>query len=115
MSHPPANWDTDAFAERIVREVIRRLLAMEAQGAGSHRSPGAAAGAFAHRVAAAPHRISEKLVTAATLESIPTGTTELILPSRTVVTPLARDEAKAKGIRLTRSEQSQPPNPGTPR
>jgi hypothetical protein len=109
MSHLPAQPSTDAFIERIVREVIRRLLAMEPQQRGGHaqRQSGTGFGtAFSAPIATAPHTISDKLITAATLETIPLGTNEIMIPNRAVVTPLARDEAKSKGIRLVRSESS---------
>ncbi len=102
MSSSPAEWNIDAFTERIVREVIRRLLAMEAQQGGTHRLAGTGDNRFSAPVVIPPHSISAKLITAATLESVPAGTTEVLIPARAVVTPLAHDEAKAKGIRLTR-------------
>ncbi len=112
MSHPPANWNTDAFIERIVREVIRRLLAMEASSPTALKTAGRSANVFADPVVSRPHSISAKLITTATLESVPTGTTEVLIVSRAVVTPLARDEAKSKGIRLTRSDHLKEHKPG---
>ncbi len=113
MNHTPANSPTDAFIERIVREVIRRLLAMQAQQGGTHRLHGSTAAVSATTISA-PHPVSQKLITAATLETIPIGTTEVLIPNRAVVTPLARDEAKIKGIRLTRAEPTHASQPGTP-
>ncbi len=100
MSSFPADWNPDEFTERIVREVIRRLLAMEAQQGGAHQLAGS--NRSTAPVVRPPHPLQDKLITAATLESVPAGTSEVLIPARAVVTPLARDEAKAKGLRLTR-------------
>lgn len=103
MSGLPTDTNTDELIERIVREVIRRLLAMGLPPA----TPGSTLGATP---TAAPARfsITDKLVTTKTLEAIPAGVVELIIPAKSIVTPLARDEAKAKGMRLTRSGDGVP-------
>jgi hypothetical protein len=103
MSGLPTDTNTDELIERIVREVIRRLLAMGLPPA----TPGSTLGATP---TAAPARfsITDKLVTTKTLEAIPAGVVELIIPAKSIVTPLARDEAKAKGMRLTRSGDGGP-------
>jgi hypothetical protein len=103
MSGLPTDTNTDELIERIVREVIRRLLAMGLPPA----TPGSTLGATP---TAAPVRfsITDKLVTTKTLEAIPAGVVELIIPAKSIVTPLARDEAKAKGMRLTRSGDGGP-------
>ena len=108
MSQTAAEPDIDAFTERVVREVIRRLLAMDRQGHFARQPQGADARGTANAPAAAPHRISAKLITAASLETLPPGTTEVVIPRRAVVTPLARDEAKLLGILLTRSDAPDP-------
>jgi len=97
MSGLPTDTNTDELIERIVREVIRRLLAMGLPPATPGSTPGSTP-------TAAPVRfsITDKLVTTKTLEAIPAGVVELIIPDKSIVTPLARDEAKAKGMRLTR-------------
>lgn len=103
MSGLPTDTNTDELVERIVREVIRRLLAMGLPPA----TPGSTLGATP---TAAPARfsITDKLVTTKTLEAIPAGVVEVIIPAKSIVTPLARDEAKAKGMRLTRSGDGGP-------
>ena len=82
MSSP----DLDQFIDRIVREVIRRLRAEE-QRSGS---------------AGSPFVLRERLITAASIESIPSGTREVSIAARAVLTPLARDEARDRGIHITR-------------
>jgi len=107
MSGLPTDTNTDELIERIVREVIRRLLAMGLPPATPGSTPGSTLGATP---TAAPVRfsITDKLVTTKTLEAIPAGVVELIIPAKSIVTPLARDEAKAKGMRLTRSGDGVP-------
>jgi hypothetical protein len=103
MSGLPTDTNTDELIERIVREVVRRLLAMGLPPATPGSTPGSTP-------TAAPVRfsITDKLVTTKTLEAIPAGVVELIIPAKSIVTPLARDEAKAKGMRLTRSGDGGP-------
>ena len=107
MSGLPTDTNTDELIERIVREVIRRLLAMGLPPATPGSTPGSTLGATP---TAAPVRfsITDKLVTTKTLEAIPAGVVEVIIPAKSIVTPLARDEAKAKGMRLTRSGDGVP-------
>jgi hypothetical protein len=107
MSGLPTDTNTDELIERIVREVIRRLLAMGLPPATPGSTLGSTLGATP---TAAPVRfsITDKLVTTKTLEAIPAGVVELIIPAKSIVTPLARDEAKAKGMRLTRSGDGVP-------
>jgi hypothetical protein len=107
MSGLPTDTNTDELIERIVREVIRRLLAMGLPPATPGSTLGSTLGATP---TAAPARfsITDKLVTTKTLEAIPAGVVELIIPAKSIVTPLARDEAKAKGMRLTRSGDGVP-------
>lgn len=112
MTQPPASPSSEEFVERIVREVIRRLLAMNAQVAlASTSAP------RGNPLSSAPlitsQTVSAKLITVATLEALPKGTTEALIPARAVVTPLARDEAKSMGIRLTRVAADSPNTPGT--
>ncbi len=107
MSGLPTDTNTDELIERIVREVIRRLLAMGLPPATPGSTLGSTLGATP---TAAPARfsITDKLVTTKTLEAIPAGVVEVIIPAKSIVTPLARDEAKAKGMRLTRSGDGGP-------
>lgn len=103
MTGLPTDTNTDELIERIVREVIRRLLAMGPPPA----TPGSTLGVTP---TAAPLRftLADKLVTTKTLEAIPAGVVEVVIPAKSIVTPLARDEAKTKGIRLTRSGDGGP-------
>jgi hypothetical protein len=107
MNQPPVPFDPNAYVEQIVQEVIRRLLAMQAQGPmgtvpasqGMAAKPAAVAKSFT---------VSDKLITVATLDRLPAGTTEVTLAARAVVTPLARDEARDRGIRLNRNPSTIP-------
>ena len=99
MSGLPSDTNIDELVERIVREVIRRLLAMGTPATIPGSTPTAAPVRFT---------IADKLVTTKTLEAIPAGVVEVIIPAKSIVTPLARDEAKAKGMRLTRSGDGGP-------
>jgi hypothetical protein len=97
MSSSPS---LDDFIERIVREVIRRLQAMDAT------KPEVA------QPKAAPVTgelvLSERLVTAATILGVPKGTTKVVIAKRAILTPLARDEARDRGIKIDRAEKGQP-------
>jgi hypothetical protein len=92
------NLRSDAeLIEWIVREVIRRLTD------GGHpivsTSPGdkkTAANAPANHAL----RLSERLVTLATLDGRLSGVSRVIVPMRAVVTPAVRDELRRKNIRL---------------
>ena len=97
----PSPTGHDELIERIVREVIRRLLAMGGPPIGGNAFGGTASGPTGG-LAPVPYVITTRLITAATLESIPTGTTEVHIPAKAVLTPLARDEAKLLGIRFHR-------------
>jgi hypothetical protein len=50
--------------------------------------------------------IADKLITAATLENLPPGTDEVRIGLRAIVTPLARDDARDRSIRIVRTEAS---------
>jgi hypothetical protein len=111
MNQPPVPFDPNAYVERIVQEVIRRLLAMQAQGG---MAPGVGTVPASPGMAAKPAMVaksvtvSDKLITVATLDRLPAGTTEVTLAARAVVTPLARDEARDRGIRLNRNPSTIP-------
>lgn len=94
----------DAFIERIVQEVIRRLMAMQRQGVdtGFAKTSETSNRFSASKPAAVS--IADKLITAATLEKLPAGTEEVLIATRAIVTPLARDEARDRAIRLIRTE-----------
>lgn len=122
MNQSPVPFDPNAYVERIVQEVIRRLLAMQAQGGGT--TGGNSRGVVARRVNpfaggqasnATPVTVSEKLITVATLDRLPVGTTEVTVAARAVVTPLARDEARDRGIRLNRNPTTIPKTTGVTR
>ncbi len=86
----------DEFVERIVREVIRRLLAQEPQSRQEHGATRADAAAV----------LSQRVITAASIEAVPTGTREIMIAARAILTPLARDEARDRGIRIIRQSQT---------
>ncbi len=76
----------DEFIERIVREVIRRLHLesnIQTQTTGDHF-------------------VSERLITAATIAAIPQKTLSITVAAKAIVTPLARDEARDRGIKIER-------------
>lgn len=110
MTFPPTAPSTDEFVERIVREVVRRLLAMNAQVAMSS-SLAATGNPLSSAPVVTTQTVTAKLITVATLTALPRGTTEALIPERAVVTPLARDEAKLMGIRLTRVAANGGPAP----
>lgn len=76
--------------DRIVREVIRRLLEMEAGADGKQNG--------------AELRLSEKLVTLETLRGRLSGVQRIIVARRAVVTPAVRDELKDNCVELVRNE-----------
>lgn len=80
----------DEFVERIVREVIRRLRAQE-KGV---------------RSADSAVVLSQRVITAASIETVPTGTREITIAARAILTPLARDDARDRGIRIIRQSQT---------
>ena len=86
--------DVDAaLFEKIVEEVIRRLL-----------KRGVVVG---HNLPAAEPtqnlEINDKLVTLATLQDRLNGVAKLLVPRRAVVTPAVKDELKDRGIELLRT------------
>jgi len=81
-----------AMFERIVQEVIRRLL---------ERGVGVADAAAASEPAATLE-IKDKLVTLATLRERLTGVGKVLVGPRAVVTPAVFDELKTRGIQLLR-------------
>lgn len=101
-SSPPTS--QDALIERIVQEVIRRLMTMQRQGADTGFAKTAESSNRFGTPKPAAVSIPDKLITAATLENLPLGTEEVLIAPRAVVTPLARDEARDRAIRLTRTE-----------
>lgn len=76
----------DEFIERIVREVIRRLRAHQQS----------------EQKAEATVVLTQRLITAASIEIIPTGTRKITIAARAVLTPLARDEARDRGMVIVR-------------
>lgn len=82
----------DAFIEQIVREVIRRLRAEEAKRCEGGKE----------KQIAVAHHLSDKLITAASIAAIPQGTSEITIMTRAILTPLARDDARDRGIRIVR-------------
>ena len=97
MSSSPS---LDDFIERIVREVIRRLQAMDAK---KPEAPKPAAAPVVEGLV-----LSDRLITAATILGVPKGTTKVVIASRAILTPLARDEARDRGIKIDRADKGQP-------
>lgn len=94
MTNPRSDVDLIEF---IVREVIRRLTA------GGHQVVSGRSSDAAHGTNAPLQRdlrLSERLVTLATLDGRLAGVSRVIVPIRAVVTPAVRDELKRKNIRL---------------
>lgn len=79
---------SDEDIERIVREVIQRLMS-----AGVQVAP--------QRVAL---ELDERLITTAQLEGKLDGIGQLIVPRKAIVTPLVRDELKDKNVELIRKD-----------
>lgn len=77
------------FIERIVQEVIRRLLKQGLVG-------GAAAGGETELA------VSDKVVTLATLDGRLAGVKRLVVGGRSIVTPAVKDELKDRSIELVR-------------
>ena len=77
------------FIERIVQEVIRRLLKQGPAG-------GATAGGETELA------VSDKVVTLATLDGRLTGVKRLVVGGRSIVTPAVKDELKGRSIELIR-------------
>jgi len=110
MNPTPTPSSQDAFVERIVQEVIRRLLAMQLRGSQLMQNSVTESAVSASQVqpvannsSPAPFTISDKLITAKTLEQLPPGSIEVLIAPRAIVTPLAKDEARERGIRLIRN------------
>jgi hypothetical protein len=110
MTPTPTPSSQDAFVERIVQEVIRRLLAMQLRGSQLAQTSPAETAMFVSQVQPAtshtppaPFSIGDKLITTKTLEQLPPGSFEVLIAPRAIVTPLAKDEARERGIRLIRN------------
>ncbi|MBC7818997.1 MAG: hypothetical protein IAG10_19075 [Planctomycetaceae bacterium] len=76
---------SDIDVEYIIREVIRRLMAMANEPS---RNDGQAV------------RLTQRLVTMATLEGRLANAKRLIVPKNALVTPLVKDELKSRKIIL---------------
>jgi hypothetical protein len=76
---------TDSDIEFIVREVIRRITAMASEPA---RNDGATV------------KLTERLVTMATLDGRLANATRLIVAKKAIVTPLVKDELRSRKISL---------------
>ena len=79
---------TEAEIERIVQEVIRRLLSLGVRVASSQPTSLA---------------ISDRVITLATIEGRLEGISQLVVQSKAVVTPSVKDELRQKKIELVRS------------
>jgi hypothetical protein len=91
----PDSSQLDEFIERIVREVIRRLRAEEARGvvAAMNQEP----------KVDKTHLLTERLITASLINALPAGTSEVTIEAKAILTPLAKDEARDRGVRIVRS------------
>lgn len=107
--------DSSADLERFARELLSRAASpdfVERVLAGRHRFALAGAGAGrsapARLVAGAPPlagpRLDKTLVTERDIVALDRATRALSLPTRARLTPLAKDEARRRGIRIHRSE-----------
>jgi hypothetical protein len=90
--------------ERVIAEVVRRLTVSAASPAA--QSPTASPAATAAHVSPATLHVSERLVTMATLDGRLATATQLIVPSRAIVTPQVRDELKKRKIELVRCDRT---------
>jgi len=99
----------------IVREVLRRI---RADLGPQHAAAAAAAALPAAKAAAAPiaaaagFQLAEKLVTAASLATIPAGTKTVMLRHDALITPSGRDAARAAGCTLLRNAKGAQSMPG---
>ena len=84
---------TEEQVAAIVLEVIRRLRLLE-------NDQGVAVGERSSTTAELT--ITDKLITARTIENRLTGISRLLIPSRAVVTPAVKDELKKHQIELVR-------------
>ncbi len=86
---------------KVTREVIARLL-QTSRGTPSFADSGQDIPSKTNRTAAS---MPDRVVTSDTISRLPPGTGELFVPEAAVITPSARDEARARGIAI---------NSGTP-
>jgi hypothetical protein len=102
----------------IVREVLRRIRTdLQPAVAAAPAAPAAlalpAAQAAAAPIAAAGvFQLAEKLVTAATLATIPAGTKTVMLRHDALITPSGRDAARAAGCTFLRTAKGAQATPG---
>lgn len=90
-----ATFDPDMIAA-IAREVIARLGTMSPPQTESPASP-------------TQVFLDSRIITASTLEQISGNPSQLSVPANALITPAARDEARRRGISLTRSADPQQP------
>ena len=101
----------------IVREVLRRIRG-DLQPAGATPVASTALVLPAAKAAAAPiaaagvFQLAEKLVTAASLATIPAGTKTVMLRHDALITPSGRDAARAAGCTLLRTAKGAQVTPG---
>ena len=91
-----ARFDAD-FVERIVREVIRRLLERGVTVAPAGRAAVASSGST-------ELALTGKLVTMETVRDRLAGVLRVTVARTTIVTPAVRDELKKRKIELTRQD-----------
>lgn len=90
--------------ERVIAEVVRRLTATAASkvSALSERANSSPAVSPSSTTL----QVTERLVTMATLDGRLATATQLIVPSRAIVTPQVRDELKKRKIELVRCDRT---------
>jgi hypothetical protein len=102
----------------IVREVLRRIRTDLQPAVATPPAAPAALALPAAQAAAAPIaaagvvQLAEKLVTAATLATIPAGTKTVMLRHDALITPSGRDAARAAGCTLLRTAKGAQATPG---
>ncbi|MFM8733589.1 MAG: hypothetical protein ACKOC8_00090 [Pirellulales bacterium] len=96
MSKPTTPPAIDAAAiQALVAEVVRRIRTAGVAAPAQATAPGPA-------VAAPAARLTDRVITLASLDRIPAGAREVAIDAKAVVTPAAVDRARERGIALTR-------------
>jgi hypothetical protein len=103
MNQPATNKIDPAWIATVVREVIAQI--------NQHNSPTN----LEANIKTNP--LPEKVVSVATIDSLPGSPSEIVIAAKAVVTPAAHDEARLRGITIRRSDaqtqiQTEIPNPG---
>lgn len=96
-----------AAVQALVAEVIRRIGATQPA---LHRTPAPTSGPAALPVSLTSPglTITERVVTLAHLERVPSGVSQIVIHASAVITPSARDRAKEVGITFVRGSAATP-------